>query len=230
MPGEIWSRGPELFVGYTDAAATAGRVQCRRLVHDRRHRRARRRRLPRDHRPQEGHHHPRRRERERAGGRGDPRAHARRRRGRGRRRARRAAGRGRVRVLPHAARVHARPILPRCAATSTARASPARSGRSTCVSSTSSRGRRAARCRSSCCANSLRDKRRTRDVTGHLQRIAHGMRVLDAGIWRPVPHATQMLADLGARGVEDRAAGRRSDAQRSRSCSATSRATSAASS
>jgi len=25
-----------------------------------------------------------------------------------------------------------------------------------------------------------------------------GMRVLDAGIWRPVPHATQMLADLGA--------------------------------
>jgi non-ribosomal peptide synthetase component E (peptide arylation enzyme) len=23
MPGEIWSRGPELFVGYTDAAATA---------------------------------------------------------------------------------------------------------------------------------------------------------------------------------------------------------------
>ena len=24
------------------------------------------------------------------------------------------------------------------------------------------------------------------------------MRVLDAGIWRPVPHATQMLADLGA--------------------------------
>ena len=25
-----------------------------------------------------------------------------------------------------------------------------------------------------------------------------GMRVLDAGIWRPVPHGTQMLADLGA--------------------------------
>ena len=25
-----------------------------------------------------------------------------------------------------------------------------------------------------------------------------GMRVLDAGIWRPVPHATQLLADLGA--------------------------------
>jgi len=31
-------------------------------------------------------------------------------------------------------------------------------------------------------------------VTGLLD----GMRVLDAGIWRPVPHATQMLADLGA--------------------------------
>jgi crotonobetainyl-CoA:carnitine CoA-transferase CaiB-like acyl-CoA transferase len=25
-----------------------------------------------------------------------------------------------------------------------------------------------------------------------------GMRILDAGIWRPVPHATQLLADLGA--------------------------------
>ena len=31
-------------------------------------------------------------------------------------------------------------------------------------------------------------------VTGLLD----GMRVLDAGIWRPVPHATQMLCDLGA--------------------------------
>ena len=31
-------------------------------------------------------------------------------------------------------------------------------------------------------------------VTGLLD----GTRVLDAGIWRPVPHATQMLADLGA--------------------------------
>ena len=28
--------------------------------------------------------------------------------------------------------------------------------------------------------------------------LLEGMRVLDAGIWRPVPHATQMLADLGA--------------------------------
>ncbi|HVJ97881.1 MAG TPA: CoA transferase [Acidimicrobiia bacterium] len=28
--------------------------------------------------------------------------------------------------------------------------------------------------------------------------LLDGMRVLDAGIWRPMPHATQMLADLGA--------------------------------
>jgi len=28
--------------------------------------------------------------------------------------------------------------------------------------------------------------------------VLDGMRVLDAGIWRPVPHATQLLADLGA--------------------------------
>jgi len=28
--------------------------------------------------------------------------------------------------------------------------------------------------------------------------LLEGMRVLDAGIWRPVPHATQLLADLGA--------------------------------
>src|ERR1700688_2667527 len=30
------------------------------------------------------------------------------------------------------------------------------------------------------------------------QGLLDGMRVLDAGIWRPVPHATQLLADLGA--------------------------------
>ncbi len=29
-------------------------------------------------------------------------------------------------------------------------------------------------------------------------RLLDGLRVLDAGVWRPVPHATQMLADLGA--------------------------------
>jgi crotonobetainyl-CoA:carnitine CoA-transferase CaiB-like acyl-CoA transferase len=28
--------------------------------------------------------------------------------------------------------------------------------------------------------------------------LLDGMRILDAGIWRPVPHATQLLADLGA--------------------------------
>ena len=28
--------------------------------------------------------------------------------------------------------------------------------------------------------------------------LLDGMRVLDAGVWRPVPHGTQMLADLGA--------------------------------
>src|SRR3954454_10489339 len=28
--------------------------------------------------------------------------------------------------------------------------------------------------------------------------LLDGMRVLDAGIWRPVPHATQLLADIGA--------------------------------
>ena len=32
--------------------------------------------------------------------------------------------------------------------------------------------------------------------------LLEGMRVLDAGIWRPVPHATQLLADLGARVVK----------------------------
>jgi crotonobetainyl-CoA:carnitine CoA-transferase CaiB-like acyl-CoA transferase len=32
--------------------------------------------------------------------------------------------------------------------------------------------------------------------------LLDGMRVLDAGIWRPVPHATQLLADLGAEVVK----------------------------
>ena len=32
----------------------------------------------------------------------------------------------------------------------------------------------------------------------HDRGLLDGMRVLDAGIWRPVPHATQLLADLGA--------------------------------
>jgi crotonobetainyl-CoA:carnitine CoA-transferase CaiB-like acyl-CoA transferase len=32
----------------------------------------------------------------------------------------------------------------------------------------------------------------------HGRGLLDGMRVFDAGIWRPVPHATQLLADLGA--------------------------------
>ncbi|MGO9872968.1 MAG: CaiB/BaiF CoA transferase family protein [Acidimicrobiia bacterium] len=39
--------------------------------------------------------------------------------------------------------------------------------------------------------------KRTPDPTNRSGLLA-GMRVLDAGIWRPVPHATQLLADLGA--------------------------------
>ena len=50
-PGEIWSRGPDLCVGYTDAGAHGARLRRRRLVPDRRHGRARCRRLPHDHRP-----------------------------------------------------------------------------------------------------------------------------------------------------------------------------------
>ena len=38
--------------------------------------------------------------------------------------------------------------------------------------------------------------------------LLDGMRVLDAGIWRPVPHATQMLADLGRGGLQARTARR----------------------
>ncbi len=60
--GEIWSRGPDLCVGYTDPALTADDVRRRRLVPQRRHGRPRRRRLPHDHRPGEGRDHPRRRE------------------------------------------------------------------------------------------------------------------------------------------------------------------------
>ena len=100
-PGEIISRGPDCFVGYTDPG-DAGRVRRRRLVPDRRHRRARRRRVPRDHRPQEGRHHSRRREHHRGRGGGAAATRARRRRVRRRRRPRRAArrARGRVRAPP----------------------------------------------------------------------------------------------------------------------------------
>ena len=59
--GEIFSRGPDLCLGYTDDALTAERVRRGRLVSHRRHRRTRRRRLSHHHRPQVRHHHPRRR-------------------------------------------------------------------------------------------------------------------------------------------------------------------------
>ena len=68
--GEIFSRGPDLCLGYTDDALTAARVRRRRLVPHRRRRRARRRRLPHHHRPQGRRDHPRRREHQRARGRG----------------------------------------------------------------------------------------------------------------------------------------------------------------
>ena len=70
--GEIVSRGPDLFIGYTDPRLDADVVPARRLVPHRRHRPPRRRRLPDHHRPQEGRHHPRRREHRLEGGRGPP--------------------------------------------------------------------------------------------------------------------------------------------------------------
>jgi len=36
------------------------------------------------------------------------------------------------------------------------------------------------------------------ESTSRSRGLLEGMRILDAGIWRPVPHATQLLADLGA--------------------------------
>ena len=59
--GQIGGRGASLMLGYfDDQAATEDCVQCGRLVHDRRSRLARRRRLSAHHRAQEGRHHPRR--------------------------------------------------------------------------------------------------------------------------------------------------------------------------
>ena len=57
--GEISSRGPDCFVGYTDPALTASVFDDDGLVPHRRRRRARRRRLPHHHRPGVRHHHPR---------------------------------------------------------------------------------------------------------------------------------------------------------------------------
>ena len=103
-PGEILTRGPDRFAGYTDPALTAEAVDEDGLVPHRRHRRARRRGLPHHHRPGEGHHHPRRRERERGRGGAAAGPHGGRGRGGGGGGAGRAAGRARVRLLPHAAR------------------------------------------------------------------------------------------------------------------------------
>ena len=72
--GEIWSRGPDLCVGYTDPALTADAFDDDGWYRTRRHGRARRRRLPHDHRPGEGRDHPRRREHLRGRGRGGDRA------------------------------------------------------------------------------------------------------------------------------------------------------------
>ncbi len=93
--GEILSRGPDCFLGYTDAALTGARLRRRRLVPHRRRRHAGRRRLPDHHRPHLRHHHPRRREHQRPGDRGAHGGHGRRRRGLCRRRARRPPGRAR---------------------------------------------------------------------------------------------------------------------------------------
>ncbi len=84
--------------------AAQRRVRRRGLVPHRRHRGARRARLPDDHRPSEGHHHPR--WREPVGGRDRERDQRRRRhrRGRRRRRPRRPARRARLRRRAHVAR------------------------------------------------------------------------------------------------------------------------------
>ena len=96
--GEILSRGPDLCLGYTDPDADRAGLRRGRLVPHRGRRRARRGRLPDDHRPQVRHHHPRRREPQRGGNRGGAADHARRRRGGGggrtRPQARRAHGGG----------------------------------------------------------------------------------------------------------------------------------------
>ena len=68
--GEIWARGPELFLGYRDAALNAEAFDERRFFRTGDLGVRRRRRLPHHHRAREGHHRPRRREVQRQGGRG----------------------------------------------------------------------------------------------------------------------------------------------------------------
>ena len=204
-----------------------GRVQCRRLVHDRRHRRARRRRLPRDHRSQEGHHHPRRRER------------------RARRRSRRSSC-----ACPTSPRSRSSPRPTPASARSRARSSACSPGtRAPDLAAVRSyldgaglarqkwpehlrsvdefprtRERKGAEVRAApaACAN----KRRAPDVTGLLDGHARARRGHLASGSARHPDAGRSRR----RRAEDRTAGRRSDAQLSRSCSATSRVTSAASS
>ena len=71
-PGEILSRGPECFLGYTDASLTAKVFDRRWLVPHRRHRRAGPRRLPVHHGPHLRRHHPRGGEHQRRRGGGGP--------------------------------------------------------------------------------------------------------------------------------------------------------------
>ena len=89
--GEILSRGPDCFLGYTDAELTAPRLRCRRVVPHGRRRHARRRGLPHHHRPHLRRHHPWRREHQRGGDRGAHGGHARGGRGLCGRRSRRPA-------------------------------------------------------------------------------------------------------------------------------------------